>query len=192
MYDLATLFTYLRKAPFGGRISQRQVEGIKNIIQAWEDHAEKDNNKLAYVLATAFHETAATMQPVREGLAKSDSSAQKILAKYRYSQPDQVSKGKNTLPKTGKAYYGRGYVQITWADNYLRLGTRLGVPLHENPELALDPQISAKILVIGMLEGLFTTKKLSQYFSVKTENPEGARAIVNGKDKAALMKIFLE
>jgi predicted chitinase len=190
MYDLATLFTYLRKAPFGGRISQRQVEGIKNIIQAWEDHAEKDNNKLAYVLATAFHETAATMQPVREGLAKSDSSAQKILAKYRYSQPDQVSKGKNTLPKTGKAYYGRGYVQITWADNYLRLGTRLGVPLHENPELALDPQISAKILVIGMLEGLFTTKKLSQYFSVKTENPEGARAIVNGKDKAALIASY--
>jgi hypothetical protein len=81
-------------------------------------------------------------------------------------------------------------VQITWADNYLRLGTRLGVPLHENPELALDPQISAKILVIGMLEGLFTTKKLSQYFSAKTENPEGARAIVNGKDKAALIASY--
>lgn len=189
-YDKATLFDYLRKAPFGGRLSKTQIEGIEAIIKAWDALNIDSNKKLAYILATAFHETAATMQPVREGLAKSDSSARRILAKYRYSKPDQVSKGVNTLPKTGHAYYGRGYIQITWADNYQRLGTRLGIPLHKNPDLALECDIAAKILVIGMVEGLFTGRKLRGYFNEKTTDPVGARAIVNGKDKASLIASY--
>lgn len=183
----ATLFDYLRRAPFGGRISETQVKGINAILDAWDKYGDSDLRKLAYILATAFHETAATMQPVREGLAKSDASARRILAKYRYSKPDQVSKGENTLPKTGHAYYGRGYVQITWADNYHRLGTRLGIPLHAQPDLALDCAIAAQILIIGMIEGLFTTRKLKQFFSVKVDDPVEARRIVNGKDKQHLI-----
>lgn len=183
----ATLFDYLRRAPFGGRISETQVKGVNAILDAWDKYGDDDLRKLAYILATAFHETAATMQPVREGLAKSDASARRILKKYRYSKPDQVSKGENTLPKTGHAYYGRGYVQITWADNYQRLGARLGIPLHANPDLALDCGIAAQILVVGMMEGLFTTRKLKQFFSAKVNDPVDARRIVNGKDKQHLI-----
>lgn len=188
----ATLFDYLRKAPFGGRISQTQVDGINCILDACDAADIADLRHTAYILATAFHETAATMQPVREGLAKSDKSARKILAKYRYSKPDQVSKGQAILPLTGQAYYGRGYVQLTWADNYHRMGAALGLPLHQVPDLALDAKTAAKILVIGMKDGLFTSRKLSHYFSAKMNDPVEARRIVNGKDKQHLIATYYD
>jgi putative chitinase len=39
-------------------------------------------------------------------------------------------------------------------------------------------------MFIGMDEGLFTGKKLSQYFNDMAEDPISARKIINGKDKA--------
>ncbi|MDP9855941.1 hypothetical protein [Agrobacterium tumefaciens] len=49
---------------------------------------------------------------------------------------------------------------------------------------------------MGMLEGLFTGKKLTDYFNLKKDDPVGARAVVNGRDKAKLIagyyKSFLD
>ncbi|MBW4680533.1 MAG: C39 family peptidase [Microcoleus vaginatus WJT46-NPBG5] len=53
----------------------------------------------------------------------------------------------NTKPGDGVRYHGRGFIQITGRANYQSYGKKLGVPLEEKPELALDPQISAKILI---------------------------------------------
>lgn len=180
MLNRDTFFAYARKAPFGGRLTEAQVEGTAAILDAWEELAAPADHlkQLAYVLATAFHETGGKMQPVREGFAKSDSAARKILSGRAYVKAD---------PKTGHSYYGRGLVQLTWSTNYRRVGERLGVDLYRNPDLALDLKMSAKILVIGMIEGIFTGKRLTDYFSGGIADSVAARRIINGTDKKDLI-----
>jgi len=171
-------FAHIRREPFSGKMTQAQVNGVNSLLDAWNETL--DVRWLAYVLATVFHETAARMQPVREGLAKTDAQARRILSKYPYAAPD---------PATGQAYYGRGHVQLTWAKNYLALGEALGIgdELYRNPDRALEPLMSARILFTGMLNGLYTGKSLADYFNARKDDPIGARRIVNGTDRAALI-----
>lgn len=65
--------------------------------------------------------------------------------------------------QTGHAYFGRGYVQLTWKANYALAGGKLGLDLVANPDLALDPGAAARILFLGMAEGWFTGKRLADY-----------------------------
>jgi hypothetical protein len=71
-------------------------------------------------------------------------------------------------------------VQITWYDNYLRLGKRLGVgtALAENPDMALEMPMALDLLFVGMEEGLYTRKKLADY-DLPAQFRE-ARRIING------------
>jgi putative chitinase len=154
---------------FGGKIEQKQVDGIEAILNKWEADNWKDLRWLAYILATAFHETAKTMQPIKEyGRGKG----------YPYGEKH---------PKTGKIYYGRGLVQLTWDYNYLRFGKLLGIDMYKNPDLACDMAIAVKILFVGMIQGMFTGKSLGQYFNEEDTNWIEARRIVNGRDKAELI-----
>lgn len=121
-------------------------------------------NQAAYVLATAYHETAHTMKPVRE-----------------YGG-EAYLKSKKYYP-----YVGMGYVQLTWKENYEKASRKLGVDFVSNPKLLLKPQYAAKILVIGSNEGWFTGKKLSDYITLQNSDFVGARRIINGTDKASLI-----
>lgn len=149
---------------FGGSFRQSQLAGLAGLLQATSG---LDTCLRAYILATAFHETAQTMQPIREyGRGRSKT----------YGKVDQ----------SGKAPYGRGYVQLTWRENYLRADRELGLEgrLAADYDLALSPEISAQILVRGMCEGWFTQRKLQDYLP---KDYVGARQVVNGRDKAALI-----
>lgn len=152
-----------------GALSQKQVEGIEILVDATKG---MDIKHRAYILATAWHETARTMQPIEEyGKGKGKS----------YGVPD---------PVTGQTYYGRGYVQLTWKANYQKAQDRLkardkisnGADFVKNPALVMDPRISALIIVQGMTEGWFTGKKLDDYTDYGS-----MRRIVNGTDKAELI-----
>lgn len=121
-------------------------------------------NQLAYVLATAYHETAHTMKPVKE-----------------YGGETYL-KSKKYYP-----YVGRGYVQLTWDYNYKKASTALGVDFIKNPSLLLEAKYSVPILITGMKEGWFTGKKLSDYISYLNSDFVNARRIVNGTDKADLI-----
>lgn len=148
-------------------LRQSQVDGYENILYAWDQDSNlTDHRHLAYILATVYHETAATIQPIEEyGKGKNKP----------YGIPD---------PRTGKAYYGRGYVQITWYDNYKKFEDMLSIPLLAQPELACKPDVACDILFAGMLNGMFTGKKLSHYFSGNKCDPYNARRIINGTDCA--------
>jgi hypothetical protein len=140
-------------------------------------------NQCAYVLATAWHETAHTMRPVRETLAKSDSKAKEILTKaYKSGKLPWVKRD-----YWSSGYFGRGYVQLTHEANYIFAGERLGIPLADRPSLALDPDIAVEIIVLGMGNGWFTGKHLADYVTLSRSDFVGARRIVNGTDKAALI-----
>ena len=166
-------FDAIRAAIFAGNLSQSQVDGFNILLAAWLTYGDGDSGKLAYVLATALHETASTMRPIIE-----------------YGG-DAYLKAKPYYP-----YVGRGYVQLTWKDGYQRVGTLIGVDLVNQPGLALDPQIAAKIIVKGMLSGWFTGRKLSDYITPSKADFIAARAIVNGSDRAGLIAgyalVFLE
>lgn len=62
-----------------------------------------------------------------------------------YGRPDSL---------TGQRYYGRGWVQLTHAHQYLKAGELLGLPLLEQPDLALQPENSYRILVAALTEGI--------------------------------------
>jgi predicted chitinase len=164
MISKATFFSKVRLSLFNKAITQKQVDGLETILNEWDKRGLEDKRFLAYILATTFHETAKTMQPIEE-YSKGKGRA--------YGVPDK---------ETGKIYYGRGYVQITWIGNYRKFARLLNIPLVEKPELALQKDIACQILFIGMLNGLFTGKKLSDYFDNDTTDWENARRIINGTD----------
>lgn len=140
-------------------------------------------NQLAYQLATAYHETAATMKPVRETLASTDAKAKEILTKswkagkLPWVKADYWSSG----------FFGRGYVQLTHKENYQKAGAKLGIDLVGNPSKALESSVAAEIIALGMQEGWFSGKKLSDYITLQKSDYVGARKIVNGTDKAGLI-----
>ena len=149
---------------FGGALSQKQVDGIEALLAATDSLPVSHR---AYLLATAKHETADTMQPIAE------------YGKGRgrpYGKPG----------KYGQAQYGRGYVQLTWDANYEKADKALGLngALLRDFDLAMQPTVAAQILVRGCSEGWFTGKKLGDYLP---GDYRGARRVVNGTDKADLI-----
>jgi Chitinase class I len=54
----------------------------------------------------------------------------------------------NTEPGDGPRYHGRGFIQLTGRANYREFGNEIGVDLEENPDLALDPVVSARVLAL--------------------------------------------
>lgn len=81
-------------------------------------------------------------------------------------------------------FYGRGFAQLTHDFNYEKYGIK------DNPKKALEPEMSVHILFDGMIKGIFTGKKLSNYFNKRGNNPLEARRIVNGTDKAFLFREY--
>ncbi len=62
-------FACLRKSLYAGTIPPGAVAGHEAILDRWESLvAGGDRRQLAYVLATAFHETCGRLQPVEENL----------------------------------------------------------------------------------------------------------------------------
>ena len=123
-------------------------------------------NQLAYMLATAQWETAQTMLPVREAYWLSEDWREANLNYY--------------------PWYGRGFVQLTWEENYQRADNELHLKgaLAADAELALEPTIAGMVMIIGMSQGWFTGKKLSDYIDLEHSDFINARRIINGTDCA--------
>ncbi|PLX36538.1 MAG: hypothetical protein C0606_14775 [Hyphomicrobiales bacterium] len=169
MIDRKIFFDRVRATPFKGRLGEAQVAGMDAILDEWERRALPDPRWLAYMLATTFHETARTMQPIREyGRGRG----------RRYGRPD---------PDTGQTYYGRGFVQLTWKGNYRTMGKLLGIDLVADPERALDLAHATAILFEGMIGGHFTGRKLADYIDGERADLVNARRIINGRDRAPLV-----
>lgn len=139
----------------------------------------------AYALATAYHETAGTMQPIKEY-----GGNEYLRRNYDVTGRDPVRARKmgNAEPGDGVRYCGRGFVQLTWFVNYQRAARELGEPITANPDLAMRPDIAARIMRLGMAEGWFTGRKMANFLPSAGRATRGqftkARAIINGTDKA--------
>lgn len=165
----AGAFFKIIRSRFGG-LDQSQVDGFNRLLQTMGE-AAWPIGWTAYGLATAWWETAKRMQPVEEGYYLGPERAKRHQRSLRYYP-----------------WYGRGDVQLTWEANYKRADEELGLngALVADPNLALDPAVSAKVLVKGMEQGWFTGKKLGDYLGDPTDaNFRQCRKIINGTDRAA-------
>lgn len=174
--DPQAFYDHLRRSGLFPQISPDQLEGLAAILKA-AGEAGWPISFAAYALATAYHETANTMQPVREAFWLSESWRQRNLRYF--------------------PFYGRGYVQLTWKANYARADKELGLGgrLLETLDLAMDPEIASRVMVKGMEEGWFCADKsgarhtLKRHLSAVGESTAAqyreARRIINGTDKAA-------
>tara|TARA_Y100000296_G_scaffold66371_1_gene78403 strand:+ start:33985 stop:34695 length:711 start_codon:yes stop_codon:yes gene_type:complete len=186
--------------PVFGKLKQHQVDGMDRIGEYAKLRGTSAVH-LAYILATVFHETGKWMQPIREGALRYGpdyTDAQSIRAVTSIYNKG-IIRTNYALP-TGpykQSYYGRGLVQITWYDNYLKFENRLDIPLTAKPDLALDWNYANPILFDGMALGLFTGKSLDM---LNPAEPDfvAARAIVNGdvrkngKKISDTAKVFLK
>lgn len=176
-FDKAAFYAELRKSkPQGlGPLNAGQVKGIETLLDACEGaplaHA-------SYMMATAWHETNGTMEPVVEAYWLSEQWRKTHLRYY--------------------PWHGRGYVQLTWLANYKKADKKLGLngALIATPDLALDPVIAAKIMRAGMDEGWFTGVSLHKVLPIAGVATRAqycdARTIINGRDKADLVEDYAQ
>ncbi|WLQ12532.1 glycoside hydrolase family 19 protein [Hahella aquimaris] len=141
---------------------------MPQVKQAICDECKKQGiglpQQIAYVLATVQWETAQTFEPVKEAFWLSEEWRKHNLRYY--------------------PYYGRGYVQLTWENNYRKYQQLLGAPLVQEPDLAMQPEIALFVLTHGFMTGAFTGHKISDYINENKKDFLNARRCINGRDRA--------
>lgn len=186
-------FNRVRLTLFDGKLTQAQSGGLTALLDYWEaNHASADDRWLAYVLGTAHHEVDRRMQPINE-------YGTKAYFEQRYGihggNPALAKNLGNVNDGDGALFHGRGFVQLTGRKNYTYWQDRLHVDLSSGEAAAahaLDLAVATQIVFEGMIEGRFTGKKLADYFSPAKQDWLGARAIVNGSDKKALVASYAQ
>ncbi len=188
--DYGKFYDWLRADKMlGPSISSTEFEGCDRIIRACA-LVQWPVSHVAYALATTYHETAHTMQPIQE------------LGGHKYftrmydiegNRPRKARELGNLTPGDGAKYAGRGYVQLTGRTNYRKAAEKLDAlgfdkfDVLNNPAAAMDPAISAEILVAGMAEGWFTGRKISDDLPSKgpatLQQFTATRDVINGTDK---------
>jgi len=140
------------------------------ILRSCLENGVTDLGQIAYVLATAEHESH--MGKWMEELASG----------WAYEWRDDLG---NFYAGDGPLYKGRGFVQVTGRANYRHWSARLGIDLIGNPVLAAQKDIAAKILVLGMRDGSFTGYSLNDFIEGSYRDFYTARMIINWLDRAA-------
>lgn len=177
MINRKIFFDAVRTHLFDGSLKQSQVSGLTDLLDVWEaSWVGSDPRWLAYALATAHHETDRTMLPIEEyGKGAGRSYGRRLKC--------------NGTPYTDTAnlFYGRGYVQLTWYENYERASQELGADFISNPACVMVPAAAALIMFKGMAQGWFTGRKFSTYINERACDYLNARRIINGTDRAELV-----
>lgn len=183
---------------FGGKLTPAQFAGCEADLQLGAGRLPL--SWMAYCLATDYHETGHTMQPERERGSGDGADADPwddYLEQYDTGAKAIALGNTPEADGDGITWAGRGKVQITGHTNYAKADARLhelgvlkaGESLLDTPDLALRLDVAAATLVVGMLEGWFTGKKLNTYLPnpARREHFAAARRIVNGTDRADLV-----
>lgn len=146
----------------------RKFSTTQQAIKSIKDECIAQNlslsTQIAYVLANTKWETAQTFKPVREAFWLSEEWRRNNLRYY--------------------PYYGRGFVQLTWENNYQKYSEILGIDLIGDPDLAMRNDIALFVLVHGFKTGTFTGRKLTDYVNEFSTDFINARRCINGTDKA--------
>lgn len=181
-FDKAAFFTVLRSGKLRHR-KPSQVAGTEAILDAMEGMPV---SWCAYALATAWHETGYTMQPIKEW-----GGYNYFMRMYDITgkRPHVARELGNTQEGDGARFAGRGYVQLTGRRNYALAQQKIGAGLLQSPDLAMRPDLAARIMREGMVGAWFTGRGFVHFLPnegpASSEQFRQARRIINGTDKAA-------
>jgi hypothetical protein len=168
---------------FGPAFTPSQFGGIEGILDAFAAYGDGRIKTLAYALATARREVGAGMVPVREGFRPTDASARAyVRRKYGHKGAAWYCWPAGEF---GHVYYGRGIAQITWLDNYADAEARTGLPFVSTPDLALEPEIAARLLITGLIAGQWNGRGHGIAYYLPDAGPDdlmNARRTVNITD----------
>ena len=191
--DYGRFYDWLRQNDMlGPKISATEFEGCDKIVRACAV-AGWGISWVAYALATTYHETAGTMQPVKE---IGGPAYFKKMYDIRGDRPAKARELGNLNPGDGALFAGRGYVQLTGRTNYAKATAKLralgiDVDLVADPDRAMEPEIAATILVLGMREGWFTGRDIDD--DLPARGPArlaqfvASRDIINWRDKQVMI-----
>jgi hypothetical protein len=162
----------------GGKACEAKWANAQKLIELIAaDENVANVGTAAFLLATAEVETGDFSPDRVEVKGKANE-------KRDYFQPDA---------KTGQTYYGRGWVQLTRIDAYQRAEKELGVPLVAEPDRALEPEVSYRVLHRAVTEGWLeyyrgnangttatsTPIRLEHFISADDVDYAQARAVIN-------------
>lgn len=209
MFDRKQFFAELRKrgsGVFGTRLTQGQVEGLDAML----DEGVKRRvalRHMAYIPATSYHEVGGTMQPKRESLNYDVPGLLKTFGRHRITEAQAKRYGRsgsrpadqkaianiiygglwgrenlgNEMPGDGWLFRGGGLSQLTGRANFQKFG------IAKNPDSIMDLETSVRIMFDGMLNGLYTGKRLDDYTDYLS-----MRRTVNRMDKAETIAGYAE
>jgi hypothetical protein len=192
-FDRTDFFTqYEREFP---RLTAAQRGALDALLGFAESDPENvDLRWIAYMLATSRAEVGANYLPIREsGCVDGRNPVCRALPNGNarsYGNPRRCPNLSRRPPvpcPTGQnshTYYGRGYVQLTHRGNYATLSARVGRgdEFVHDPEAVLDARTAYDVMSVGMREGLFTGKRLTEFINEDRLDYLNARRIVNPKD----------
>lgn len=156
------------------------------------EYAEKDKritslSDLAYLLATAEVESNYSLQRWEadylcgeQGYAYQDKPCQKALDYYKSTQGNKQNYYNLGTDKRGLPYFGRGLIQLTGKSNYDTYGKKVVVDLLNNPDKALQKDISYDIAVAYMTTKRSGYGNKSTFDLAKEGNFSSARKSVKG------------
>ena len=200
----------IKRTLFKGSLSISQMSGMEAIFNEYELRQLNNLEWLAYILATAYHETGRRMQPIYEnlnysaqGLADTFPVRCAISPKETPKKPNEkaiaiahkpisiatyVYAGKNgngdESSGDGWHYRGRGFSQTTGRSNYKWAGCE------NDPDKMLNLEVSVKTMFTGMIEGRYTGDRLSDFFNSNKHDSVMARKIINRLDRAELISTY--
>lgn len=165
-------------------------EGVRAMLREAAKNGITDKKELAIMLANTHHETGG-FKNVEENLRYKAPTLMKLWPKRfpTMERASQVASGgpvvvANTIygnrmgnnePGDGYKYRGRGFIQLTGKDNYMRASKALGVNLVDDPDqVAEDPNMAAS----SALYFWKSNKSIGE--RAKAGDVAGVRKLING------------
>jgi putative chitinase len=152
------------------------VDNIKThlpfVLNALAEQDLGDKPMVLMALATIRAETEG-FEPISEGKSKFNTSP----GGHPFDLYDNRRDLGNRGPRDGARYKGRGFIQLTGRFNYEKHGAAIGLgnQLVDNPELANDPAIAAKLLASFLKDKERAIKE-----ALLENDLKAARKLVNG------------